>query len=100
MELSNDLVTALSSLGLAEADILKLLEITECPTDETASGGRDTNIVNFKNPDGSYNDQISLLVAQLGSLCGMSAKGLSKNLKLMCEKLTGTLSLFCLSPPR
>jgi hypothetical protein len=48
-----------------------------------------SNVISFKNADGSYNRTISLLCAQLATVGGLSAATLSRNLKTIIEDVTG-----------
>jgi hypothetical protein len=47
------------------------------------------DVVSFKNADGTYNRTISILCAQLGTVGGMSAATLSRNMKTIIEDVTG-----------
>jgi hypothetical protein len=47
------------------------------------------DVVSFKNADGTYNRTISILCAQLGTVGGMSAATLSRNMKTIIEHVTG-----------
>ena len=78
------LTNAVRALALSESDLQGVILETKESTQQ-----HESNTVSFKNADGSYNDTISILCAQLATVGGMSAATLSRNMKTIIEDVTG-----------
>jgi hypothetical protein len=79
----SNLKLALKASELSESDLQGLqMEI---------SGGHtaQSNVITFKNADGSYNRKISLLCAELGTVGRMSAATLNRNMRNIIQVVTG-----------
>jgi hypothetical protein len=80
---TSKLESKVKALDLSESDVQGLVM-------ETSKGHTDQHkVISFKNADGSYNQTISTLCAQLATVGGMSAATLSRNMRTMIEDVTG-----------
>jgi hypothetical protein len=80
-----DCEAAIKALDLCESDLYGQIQMNTSEQQKSEASA----VISFKNPDGSYKTEMSLLTAKLGTVGKMSATTLNRELPKMVEDLTG-----------